>query len=224
MFILGDGQKLIASFFAPFRPLRYKKGEIILRPDNLNPRVNFVEKGHIKVYSITEEGNEKLHLIFKSFALFPLLWVFKDIIRDVYYEAMDEVVLKKSTKEDFVKFIDNDSGALRELVDRVLVTMDVYVDRIDELEYIKSYPRLVSCLLTFAKHFGKKIGKTVLVDVPLTHRDIASSINMTRETVSRELEILINKKLIAYKKHLIVIKDPIGLRRELSSFPSDEGV
>lgn len=222
LFILGDGQKLIAGFFITLKPLRYKKGEVILRPDNLNPGVNFVEKGHIKVYSITEEGNEKIHSIFKSGALFPLLWIFKNIVKDVYYEALEEVVLKKATKEDFVNLINSESGAMKELVDRLLVTLDVYVDRIDELEYIKSYPRLVSSLLTFAKHFGKKVGKTVLVDVPLTHRDIASSINMTRETVSRELEILINKKLIAYKKHLIVIKDLAGLRRELSSYSSGE--
>lgn len=223
LFILGDSQKLIASFFAPNKPLRYKKGEIILRPDNLNPGVNFVEKGHIKVYSITEEGTEKLHLIFKSGALFPLLWIFKGIIRDVYYEALDEVVLKKAPKEEFVKFINDDPGAMRELIDKILITMDVYVDRIDELEYVKSYPRLVSGLLTFSKHFGRKTGKTVLVDVPLTHRDIASSLNMTRETVSREMERLIGKKLIAYKKHLIVIRDLVRLKGELADYlPGEE--
>ena len=224
LFIQGDKQKLIANFFTPLKPQKYKKGEIILRPDNLNPGVNFVERGHIKVYSITDDGNEKLHLIFKERALFPLLWVFKDISRDVYYEAMDEVILKKTAKEDFIKFINSDTGTLRELIDKILVTLDVYIDRIDELEYTKSYPRLVSSLLTFAKHFGKKTGKKILIDVPLTHKDIASSINMTRETASREMEILISKKLIAYKNHLIVIKDLAGLRRELSSFPLGEEV
>lgn len=224
LFILGDGQKLIASFFTTLKPQKYKKGEIILRPDNLNPGVNFVEKGHIKVYSITEEGTEKIHLIFKSGAIFPLLWIFKDIVRDVYYEAMDEVVLKKAAREDFIQFVNGNSGAMRELIDKVLVTMDVYIDRIDELEYVKSYPRLVSSLLTFAKHFGKKAGKKTLIDVPLTHKDIASSINMTRETASREMEKLINKKLIGYKKHLIVIGDLALLRRELSAYPVSEDV
>lgn len=224
LFILGSGKKLIAIFFAPLKPLRYKKGEIVLRPDNLNPGVNFIEKGHIKVYSITEEGTEKVHLIFKSGSIFPLLWVFKDIVRDVYYEVLDEVVIKKASKEDFIKFINGDTEAMKELIDRILITLDVYVDRIDELEYVKSYPRLVSSLLTFGKHFGKKVGKTILIDVPLTHKDIAGSINMTRETASRDMEKLIDKKLIAYKKHLIVIKDSAGLRRELSSYPLNEEV
>ena len=156
LFILGNGKKIIANFFAPLRPLRYKKGEIILRPDNLNPGVNFIEKGHVKVYSITEEGTEKIHLIFKSGSIFPLLWVFKDIVRDVYYEALDDVVIKKAAREDFIKFIRTDDDAMKEMIDRILVTMDVYIDRIDELEYMKSYPRLVSSLLTYGKHFGRK--------------------------------------------------------------------
>lgn len=222
LFIPGEDQKIITRFFAPFKPLRYKKGEIILRPDNLNPGVNFLERGHIKVYSITEDGNEKTHVIFKSGAIFPLLWIFKNINRDVYYEALDEVILKKAAKEDFISLMDTNNGALRELVNRMLTTFDIYVDRIEELEYLKSYPRLVSSLLTFSKHFGKKTGKKILIEVPLTHKDIGSSINMTRETVSREMEILIGKKLIAYKHHLIVIKDFDGLRRELSFYPSHE--
>lgn len=222
LFTVVDGQKIIANFFAPLRRLRYKKGEIILRPDNLSPGVNFVEKGHIKVYSITEDGNEKTHIIFKSGAIFPLLWVFKDINRDVYYEALDEVLLKKATKEDFIDFINGNLGAMRELVGKMLTTLDVYVDRIEELEYQRSYPRLISSLLTFIKHFGRKVGKTILIDVPLTHRDIGSSINMTRETVSRDMEKLINKKIIAYKRHLIVVRNLDRLKQELAEYSSGD--
>lgn len=224
LFILGDEKKLIAHFFAQTKPQKYKKGEIVLRPDNLNPGVNFVEKGHIKVYSITEDGNEKVHVIFKSGAIFPLLWIFKDINRDVYYEALDEVITKKETRDSFVNFIKNDSHATSELISKLLTTMDVYIDRIDELEYTKSYPRLVSSLLTFAKHFGKKTGKRIFIDVPLTHKDIASSLNMTRETASRDLEKLIKKKLIVYKKHRIVINDLVQLKKELLLYPADGGI
>lgn len=222
MFIQDNGQKVISNFFSQLKPLSYKKGEIILRPDNLNPGVNFLERGHIKVYSITEDGNEKIHLIFKSGAIFPLLWIFKGIVRDTYYESMDSVVIKKVSKEDFVKFIHDDSGAVHEMINRFLIIFDVYVDRIEELEYIKTYPRLVSSLLTFSKHFGKKKGKKILIDIPLTHKDIGGLINMTRETVSRDMEKLIDKKLVTYKKHLIVIKDPIGLKRELTYYPTAE--
>lgn len=214
---LADGQKLIANFFAQLKPLKYKKGEIILRPDTINPGVNFIEKGHIKVYSITEEGNEKLHIIFKPGSLFPLLWVFKDIVRDVYYEALDDVILKKSEKDNFVNLIKNNSDATIELIYKILTTLDVYVDRIDELEYIKSYPRIVASLLTYSKHFGKKAGRGVLIDVPLTQKDIAASANMTRETASREIEILIKKKIISYRRHLIVIRDLTRLKKEMLS-------
>jgi len=218
------GQKLIANFFLKFAPSRYKKSEVILRPDNLNPGVNFVECGHIKVYSITEEGNEKLHIIFKAGAIFPLLWVYKDIMHDTYYEALDAVVLRKATKEEFIGLVGSSAQASAELLSRVLTTLDVYVDRVDELEYIKSYPRVVATLITLAKHFGKKNGKKILIEVPLTQRDIAGSINMTRETASREMEKLIHKRLIAYKNHLIVILDLAKLKKELYAYPGNEEI
>jgi CRP/FNR family transcriptional regulator len=66
-----------------------------------------------------------------------------------------------------------------------------------------------------SKRFGKQTPQGIVIDVPLRHQDIASSVNATRETTSRELSALERKGLLTNKQSLIVLHDMAGLRKHL---------
>jgi len=51
--------------------------------------------------------------------------------------------------------------------------------------------------------------------VPVTHQDIADSINTTRETASRALELLFKERLVEQKNHLFTILDLVKLQQAL---------
>ena len=55
--------------------------------------------------------------------------------------------------------------------------------------------------------FGKETKDGVMIDVPLRHQDIGSSINASRETTSRELVKLDRKGFIKQGNARIVLKD-----------------
>jgi CRP-like cAMP-binding protein len=61
--------------------------------------------------------------------------------------------------------------------------------------------------------FGEEeSGGMIIINVPLKHQDIASSINASRETASRELAFLERKGLIENKQSFIKIKDKQALK------------
>lgn len=64
---------------------------------------------------------------------------------------------------------------------RIITT---YSERIHALEYRTARERIIAELLNLAEMFGTTDGKKVVLDVPITHLDIANSINMTRETAT----------------------------------------
>ncbi len=218
---MNEGKSKLVGFFTQSRQYSYKGGDVILRPEDTPSGVYYIEKGFVKVYSITRDGEEKLHIIYKAGEFFPLIWAFSNVTKDVFYEALGEVFLRRRAKEEFLEFLTSDCArgccpTLFELVARLIDILGVHVDRVDNLELTKAYPRLVARLLFLAKRFGKKEGSGIVIDVPITHLDIANSINMTRETASREMEILERKKIIKYRGRLIVIKDTDKLKGELS--------
>lgn len=221
---MTEDHNCLLDFFIQTKPYRYRSGKIILHPDDNYCDVYYIESGYVKVYSLTENGDEKLHIIYKPEEIFPWIWVFRNVSKHLYYEAMGTVVLRKRSKEEFLKFLGTISDPkenchlLFELANKIIDVLDVHVDRVDTLEQTKAYPRIISMLLFLAKRFGKSEGSAVLIDAPITHQDIASSINMTRETASRELEKLEKKGLLKYMGHLLFITDVGKLSEELEKY------
>jgi CRP/FNR family transcriptional regulator len=91
----------------------------------------------------------------------------------------------------------------------------LHSERILNLEYRTVRERLVSFLLSMASRFGTEVPDGTLIEAPLRHQDIASSISATRESVGRELSSLERQGLLSNSQSLIILKDIPKLRRHL---------
>ena len=58
-----------------------------------------------------------------------------------------------------------------------------------------------------AQQFGTRKGNMVTIDLPLAHKDIASMVGLTRETVSLEMKKMEQLGVIEYKRNNITIKN-----------------
>lgn len=213
---MKNASKNLVGLFMEKRPRFYKKGQIIIRPDDTSIEIFYVEKGYVKVYSLTEHGEQKNHIIYKAGDIFPLVASFIPTKRSIFFETIDNTVLRVLEKEYFFNAAKADTKILFEVINKITQLMRVYVERIDGLEYTKANSRIIDHLLFLADHFGKRKGKKILIEVPITHKDIADSTAISRETVSREMEELKRKKLITNKSKYILINDIKKLERELT--------
>ena len=212
--IIPDDTALV-NFFKTGRPVYASKGEVILRGDEAEPSVFLIGKGHVKVYSINDTGEEYLHVIYRPGEIFPLIWAFKDIRRRVFYEAISSSVLWKLPKDKLLAEVDKESSPI--ISDLLMLLVDqfhIYADRLDNLQYRSAYQRVVYRLLFLASRFGKKKGGDIIIDAPMSHKLIAQSINLTRESVSREIEKLAAAGLADTSNGHIAIKDAAKLCQE----------
>jgi CRP/FNR family transcriptional regulator, cyclic AMP receptor protein len=114
--------------------------------------------------------------------------------------------------EKYVKFLREHVEVLPPLLDLIIEMYQMHSERIINLEYRSVRERLISFLLTMSGRFGTKVEGGMLIDVPLKHQDIASSINASRETTNRELSRLEQKELVATEQSRIILKDIKKLR------------
>ncbi|MDQ3123592.1 MAG: Crp/Fnr family transcriptional regulator [bacterium] len=191
--------------------LSYKKGEFIIRPGESPPGIFYIQSGIVKAYDITKYGEENLLIIRKEHEIFPLIWAITGQERQVIYEALSPVKVWRVTRSKFLKLIQDDPGMMTPLLDMTLEMYRIHSERIINLEYRTVRERLISFLLTMSSRFGKDTIMGLTINVPLRQQDIASSINASRETTSRELTALEKKGLIT-TPGLIVLKDPEKLR------------
>ena len=214
--LASDAQlKAVADFFHKGTRRNYKKGEFIIRPGESPPGVFYIEHGLVRVYDITKYGEENLLIIRREGELLALTWTITGDDRHIIYQALAPTVVWRVQREDFIKFVRKHPVVALPLLDMVTNMYRRHSERILNLEYRTVRERLISFLLTMAKRFGQETEDGVVIDVPLRHQDIASSINSSRETPSREMSYLERKGLVKSKQLYITIKDIEKLREFL---------
>ena len=204
----------LVSTFERGTRLTYKKGEFIIRPGESPTGVFYIVKGLVKAYDITKYGEENLLIIRKDKEIFPLIWGVTGQERDVIYQAMGDTEVLRISRKDFVAYMDNPKNALAPLLDMTMEMYRIHSERIINLEYRTVRERLISFLIILSRRFGETTEQGQKIAVPLRQQDIASSINASRETTSRELSALEKKGVIKNHGH-IVIKDMEKLKAYL---------
>jgi len=195
----------------------FRKGEQILRGDTVPNGVFWIETGYVKVYSITDSGQENVHSIYGPGAIFPIVWLITGKLRPVFYEALGPVHIYRCGREQFLTYLDQNITACKDILRIAVEMFGNYADRVDNLEHTLSSSRIIHRLLRLAEQHGESQADGVLIKPPLKHHDIANSTNCSRETVSRELARLEKKGLLCYKDQHIFIPDLELLTKELHS-------
>ena len=183
----------------------YQKGEFIIRPGETPPGIFFIESGLVKVYDITKYGEENLLIFRKTGEFLAVTWALTGQGRHIIYSAVTPTVLWQLTSKKFLKFLQKHPEATMPVLEKIVDMYRLQSERIINLEYRTVRERLISFLLTAADRFGAKSKKGTLIELPLRHQDIASSINSSRETTSREMAYLERKGLISDEQSFITL-------------------
>lgn len=205
----------LVSLFNGGTKLNYRKGEYIIRPGETPNCVYFIEHGLVKAFNISKYGEENLLIIRKSHEIFPLIWALTGQEKDIIYQSLSASVLWRIDHETYLDFLQTHPSGLAVMLDMVTEMYRIHSERLLNLEYRTVRERLVSFLVTMSGRFGQERPEGVLIDVPLRQQDIASSINASRETASRELSYLERKGLIKTKQSHITLIDLPGLMKFL---------
>ena len=201
-------------FFSQRKRLRYKKHEIILRANEDPSGVFYLDKGYVRLYTVSVSGQELTLIVFKPQDLFPLMWTFNDRQNNYYLEAVTSVDLLRVERTEFLDFVEKNPDVSHEILKKMLTRLGGLLVRMEYLTFGNAYQKIASILLIFAERFGEKNGKIITIDVPLTHKDVASFVGITRETTSVEIKKLKDKKIIDYKGPFIKVLSMERLKRE----------
>ncbi|HET9721792.1 MAG TPA: Crp/Fnr family transcriptional regulator [Candidatus Saccharimonadales bacterium] len=205
----------LVSLFQSGTRLTYRKGEYIIRPGEAPSAVFYIEEGLVKAFNISKYGEENLLIVRKAHEVFPLIWALTGQEREIIYQSLAGTVVWRIDQKTYLEFLHSHPSALPPILDMVTEMYRIHSERILNLEYRTVRERLISFLLTMAGRFGKETENGTLIEVPLRHQDIASSINASRETASRTIAALERKGLIYSKSGYTILKDIPKLKEYL---------
>ena len=202
------------SFFARYMLITYKKRQLIIRAEDTPLGAFFLKKGYVRQYLISHEGHELTTSIYKPLDIFPLNWVLNNTPSRYHFESMTDVQILRAPKQRFLELVENQPELFFKLVSRLINRLDAFSERMEYLAFGHAGQKVAAILLILAERFGQEKEKEICIKIPLTHRDIASLLGLTRETVSIEMKKLENMGIFKQKRHTVFIKNLNLLKKE----------
>jgi CRP/FNR family transcriptional regulator, global nitrogen regulator len=199
---------------------RFKAKEIIFSPGDPDEQLYFLLKGSVRLYKLYGDYKEATTALLKDGGVFGKLSLVEGRWQDVFAEAVTDVrvagVRKASLTEvirrrpEFaIKLFSSFSERLRQ--------SDEVIESLLEREVSR---RLATLLLNLAERFGEEVeedstrgqeeevlggGSSTVVDVRLTHQELASMVASTREAVSKVMSTFQREGFIEIKNRKIVL-------------------
>ena len=202
------GLKMVERRFAP-------KDEIFT-PGDPDYRLYFLLSGTVRLYKIYGDYKEATTALLKDGGVFGKLSLVEGRWQDVFAEAVTEARvagIHKSSLERVIK--SNPEFALRlfsSLSERLRQSDEV----IESLLHREVSTRLATLLVNLAERFGEDDHADVLIDVRLTHQDLANMVASTREAVSKVMSGFQRDGLIETRNRRIAILDRGALVKQAS--------
>lgn len=193
------------AFFEKYTPQVFPKSAILIRAGEAPKGIFYLKKGHVRQYVITQNGEEMTLHMYKPGAFFPMSWAFNENPNLYYFESMSEVEVLVAPKDAVLVFVKKEPDILFDLAKRVFSGLDGILTRMEQLMSGNARARLITILVISAKRFGEVRKNGIVIHLKLTHQDLASLAGLSRETVSREMMQLKEKKLIGYTASTITI-------------------
>ena len=219
-------EKPLASVFREmagnqFPPMvdNYDRGKTIFFPGDPAERVYFLQKGAVKLSRVYESGEEITVALLRENSIFGVLSLITGQNSDRFYHsvAFTQVELLSIPIEQVQKALENNGELamllLKGLSSRILETEMM----IETLAHRDMGSRLVSFLLILCRDFGvPNNGEGVMIDLRLSHQEIAEAIGSTRVTITRLLGDLRKHEFISIHKKKITVHDPIQLGKRFT--------
>lgn len=197
------GQHVIDFFLRVGKEKHFSKGETLVHAHAKPSEVFLLTKGVVKAFSIDKTGTSHVHTFFGIGKCFPLMRALNGATNHIMCVAQEGVVVRSISLERFLQETEQNPNFTLDLLHQTVSQFALFTNRIENLEYSSAKERLIYRLLSLAGTLGKQRADTVVLDLAITHDDLAASIQVSREVVSRLMRILQRKGLVQYsRKHI----------------------
>lgn len=166
----------------------FKKNEVILYEEDTNDFMYIILLGKVKVIQTTEDGKEIILAIHKADELFGEISLIDGKTSPATVLATENSLIAIISKKEFYSLLFNQGKVLENFLQILCSRLRDSWKRIQMLNFRNSSDRIKMLFLMLSYDSGKKTPEGIILNIKLTHQNIADMAGLTRETVTRVLD------------------------------------
>ena len=183
----GALSSAIGEIFDPAQTRHYDANAVLSDPTSAPERAFLCTSGTLKVSKLLSNGHEILITILESGSMWSDRALLQGYWREVFVQALSPVETVSVDREVFERFIHANPERLTETMKRISEQISDALTLLEDFRGRDVASRLASVLVRFSKEHGVQTDRSVVIDIPFTHQDLANMIGAARETVSRSM-------------------------------------
>lgn len=187
---------------------RYKKNSIVFYEDETNEFMYMILSGRVKVVQFTENGKEIVLALHRAGDFFGEMSLIDHRTTPAMVMATEDAILAIADRSAFQQLLQT-QGKLVDVMLRILCgRLRASWERIQILSFSSAVQRIRMLLHVLSDEHGQKTSSGTVLNVKLTHQQIAGMTGIARETVTRILDKLAKDgELTILKNKVLVLSD-----------------
>lgn len=194
----------------------YKKNQILFTEGDPRERIYLLIDGFVKLEKTNEEATTNYTYYIKPKDLFPYRGMFHDNFYNFSAYAITNIVVHYIPTKIFESFVKENNDQLYYIINQLSKILCQHEKRlqISSSNYVKD--KVESGIAYLMKYFGEHDGHHIKVELPMTIKELALMLGVSRESVSACYGDLKRENLLSEKAKQIVIHNPEYFYKKLS--------
>jgi len=202
------------QYFSKFPEMEFRKDQMIYLVNSSSDNVYFIESGSVVTGNLSDTGEVVINVLLCKGQLFGEQALMGAPRRNEFAQAKERTVLREVPIVSLRNELKN-SGMLSLAVNQLILKKMYQIQekwRSQIVDYART--RVIDFILFLTDNNSRKVGLEYTVDNFFPHREIASIIGSSRQTVTVTLNELRSKNLIYFDRKRLIVRDRDQLVKE----------
>lgn len=212
-FFQGLTKEQLREINKKFTANHYSKGETIYRQGDPSTMLRVVVAGNIKLVAHLMDGEDVLLDMLQPGDFFGNPTAGSNEVYNETAETQTDACILSIRLGDFREMMNQFSSVAMSVLDITTDRLNESRQRIQHLSTLPVTKRIAYILVTLVNKFGEKDRRGLLIQLPLSRKDLADMAGTSTETTSRVMSRFQEDDLITSGRQWVAIKDKPELLR-----------
>ena len=189
----------------------FLRNQVIFLEEETGKYMYIVLAGKVKVTKTTADGKETVLAIQQAGDFFGEMALLDGQTTPATVSAMEDCRIAMVSNEDFHRHLMHNEKVVQAIIQVLCARLRQVWGRIQSLSYATADARIRGTLLQLSRRHGVPDDRGIIIDLKITHQDLAGMVGTSRETVSRTLAQLRRDGVLLIEGRRIIVLNPRSL-------------
>jgi len=167
---------------------KFKKNEIILYEEDTNEYMYAILSGRVKVFKTTVDGKEIILAVHATGEFFGEISLIDGKTEPATVMATEDSIIALISRKNFYTLMLKNEKITQNLLLIMCQRFRNAWKKIQVLNFNNAAQRIKILFMLLMEQHGKRVSDGIILDLKLTHQEIADMSGLSRETVTRVLD------------------------------------